>query len=416
MDGYQFTNHQGCTLVFIAFAAIIIVSQVYSVSPVFASFSNETGTQSSSVGAFGKGPLSCAPQDSACTVLLCDSQTTDCSANAEGEDECNSLDASCGTTRSTNTGDGTKIPTEGQCDSQDSSCSTSATSNTAKQDQCDSQDSSCSTDQDQTLTPVPEQLCGDGIDNDSDGQIDAADKDCGSGGGGIPTPSFPGGGGGPGAPPHNPVPPQEENPSTVGDANNGGGGSTGHNILITSFPSNILIPVQVKLVLPREDICNDGRDNNHNGLVDYEDQTCGPLETPRPTFSGSHSLSKLNPRNESETIPLERYPSSGVSPSNTIEIRILGGGNHDIRTVSFLYKYSQDKFTIKDGTKVVWINEDPAGPRGINLIDTKSGKTVFSYPVIPFKSSANYTIGEPGRYVYSDIKRSALTGEIIVVG
>ena len=122
---------------------------------------------------------------------------------------------------------------------------------------------------DQTLTPVPEHSCGDGIDNDSDGQIDAADKDCGSGGGGIPTPSFPGGGGGTGAPPHNPVPPQEENPSTVGDANNGGGGSTGHNILITSFPSNILIPVQVKLVLPREDICNDGRDNNHNGLVDY---------------------------------------------------------------------------------------------------------------------------------------------------
>ena len=94
----------------------------------------------------------------------------------------------------------------------------------------------------------------------------------------------------------------------------------------------------------------------------------------------------------------------------------MGGGNHDIRTISFHYKYSQDRVTIKNGPKVVWINEDPTGPRGINLIDTISGKTVFSHPVIPFKSSAEYTFGEPGRYVYSDIKRSALTGEIVVFG
>ena len=92
----------------------------------------------------------------------------------------------------------------------------------------------------------------------------------------------------------------------------------------------------------------------------------------------------------------------------------MGGGNHDIRTISFHYKYSQDTVTIKNGSKVVWINEDPAGPRGINLIDAISGKMVFSYPAIPFKSSAEYTFGEPGRYMYSDIKRSALAGEIVV--
>ena len=95
------------------------------------------------------------------------------------------------------------------------------------------------------------------------------------------------------------------------------------------------------------------------------------------------------------------YSAASSNPSgpgsqqvSTIEIRILGGGNHDIRTISFHYKYSQDRVTIKNGSKVVWINEDPAGPRGINLIDAISGKTVFSYPVIPFKSSAEYTFGE----------------------
>jgi plastocyanin len=99
-----------------------------------------------------------------------------------------------------------------------------------------------------------------------------------------------------------------------------------------------------------------------------------------------------------------------------IEILILGGGNHDIRTISSHYKYSQDRVTIKNGSKVVWINEDPAGPRGINLIDVISGKTVFSYPIIPFKTSSEYTFGEPGRYVYSDTKRPDLSGEIIIFG
>jgi plastocyanin len=370
--------------------------------------------------------------------LRCDSPEANCTTGQD--EECDFQDGGCGSISSPDTTEGAKSPTERHCDSQDGGCGTSATGDAAtEEDQCDSQDGGCGTsatgdaaEEDQKPTPVTEQACGDSIDNDADGQIDAADDDCGGGGGGIPVPSFPGSGGGTGSPPPSPVPPQDENPSTVG-----GGqiifneGSNGHNILATNIPSNVLIPVQVNIMLPREDICNDGRDNNRNGLVDYEDQTCvGPLEAPRPTFTNSDSLSKLNLKNGNDTKHLERdisssasisYSAVGSNPSgpgsqqvSTIEIRILGGGNHDIRTISFHYKYSQDTVTIKNGSKVVWINEDPAGPRGINLIDAISGKMVFSYPAIPFKSSAEYTFGEPGRYMYSDIKRSALAGEIVV--
>jgi hypothetical protein len=431
MERYRFANHQYCTVPLIAFAAIVIVSQVYSVSSVFASYSNETGILTAPAGNVGQGPSTCDSPDSTCTALRCDGPAAECSTSQD--EECDSQDGGCGTSTT-----GSTAAEEDQCESQDGGCGTSTTGSTAaEEDQCESQDGGCGNDEDQSPTPVPEQACGDDIDNDADGQVDAADNDCGGGGGGIPIPSFPGSDGGTGSTPPSPVPPQEDNPSTVGGRNNGGQiiineGSTGHNTLATIIPSNVLIPVQVKLMLPREDICNDGRDNNRNGLVDYEDQTCmGPLETPRPTFARSDSLSKLNLKNESDTKHFERDISSSTfvslsavasnlsgpgSQQGTIEIRILGGGNHDIRTISFHYKYSQDRVTIKNGTKIVWINEDPTGPRGINLIDAISGKTVFSYPVIPFKSSAEYTFGEAGRYVYSDIKRSTLTGEIVVFG
>jgi plastocyanin len=447
MERYRFANNQYCTVPLIAFAAIVIVSQVYSVSSVFASYSNETGILSEPAGTVGQGPSTCDFPDPACTTFQCDSPEAGCSTGQD--EECDSQDRGCGSTSSPDTTEGAIIPTERHCDSQDGGCGNSATGDAADEgDQCDSQDEGCGTsttddttaEEDQKPTPVPEQACGDGIDNDADGQIDATDDDCGGGGGGILVPSFPGNGGGTGSPPPSPVPPQEEDPSTVGGGNNGGKiilneDSAGHNILATIIPSNVLIPVQVNLMLPREDICNDGRDNNRNGLVDYEDQTCvGPLEAPRTTLISSDSLSKLNLnlKNGNDTKYLERdisssasasYSAVGSNPSgpgsqqvSTIEIRILGGSNHDIRTISFHYKYSQDTVTIKNGSKVVWINEDPAGPRGINLKDAISGKTVFSHPAIPFKSSAEYTFGEPGRYVYSDIKRSALSGEIVVFG
>jgi plastocyanin len=432
MERYRFANHQYYTVPFIAFAAIVIVSQVYSVSSVFASYSNETGILSEPAGTVGQGPSSCDFPHSACTTIRCDSPEAGCSTGQD--EECNSQDGGCGSTSTPDTTEGAISPTERHCDSQDEGCGNSATGDAAteedqcdsqdegcgnsatgdaatEEDQCDSQDEGCGTsatddtaaEEDQKPTLVTEQACGDSIDNDADGQIDAVDDDCGGGGG-----------------------------------NNGGQiifneDSAGRNILATIIPSNVLIPVQVNIMLPREDICNDGRDNNRNGLVDYEDQTCvGPLEAPRPTFTSSDSLSKLNLKNGNDTKYLERDMSSSASVSysavgsnplgpgsqqvSTIEIRILGGGNHDIRTISFHYKYSQDTVTIKNGSKVVWINEDPAGPRGINLKDAISGETVFSHPAIPFKSSAEYTFGEPGRYVYSDIKRSALTGEIVVFG
>ena len=409
MERYRFANHQYCTLPLIAFGAIVIVSQVYPVSSVFASYSNETGILSAPAGTVGQGPSTCDSPGSACTALRCDSPEANCSTGQD--EECDSQDGGCGSISSPDTTEGAKSPTERHCDSQDGGCGTSATGDAAteedqcdsqdggcgtsatgdaatEEDQCDSQDGGCGTsatgdaaaEEDQKPTPVTEQACADAIDNDADGQIDAADDDCGGGGGGIPVPSFPGSGGGTGSPPPSPIPPRDENPSTVGGGNNGGQiifneGSNGHNILATNIPSNVLIPVQVNIMLPREDICNDGRDNNRNGLVDYEDQTCvGPLEAPRPTFTSSDSLSKLNLKNGNDTKHLERdtsssssisYSAVGSNPSgpgsqqvSTIEIRILGGGNHDIRTISFHYNYSQDTVTIKNGSKVVWINED----------------------------------------------------------
>ena len=90
MERYRFANHQYCTVPLIAFADIVIVSQVYSVSSVFASYSNETGILSAPAGTVGQGSSTCDSPDSTCTALGCDGPYSECSTGQD--EECDSQD------------------------------------------------------------------------------------------------------------------------------------------------------------------------------------------------------------------------------------------------------------------------------------------------------------------------------------
>ena len=104
--------------------------------------------------------------------------------------------------------------------------------------------------------------CFDRIDGDGDGKIDRADSDC------------------PGGPPPSTVPGQGCRISPAGDRNNDNqfsgniipvsGNDDSQTILGTAFGTNLL-PIQAEAESTREDNCEDGQDNNHNGLRDSED-------------------------------------------------------------------------------------------------------------------------------------------------
>ena len=234
--------------------------------------------------------------------------------------------------------------------------------------------------------PATEGDCFDGIDGDADGKIDRADNDCS---GGPPPSTVPGARAG-----VSPVDDQNRDNQFSGNIVPVLRNGDSQTILGTAFRNNLL-PIQAEAELLREDNCDDGQDNNHNGLRDSEDPSCGAIKISSVGFG----LSPLIPQQ-----------------SNASIISISGEGKHDIRTISlFHYRYSPEKLTIEKGSMVVWINQDPDELHGINLIDKISGKTLFSYPVIRFGASAYYQFQEAGQFTYSDPMFPSMTGEITAV-
>ena len=264
--------------------------------------------------------------------------------------------------------------------------------------------------------------CFDGIDNDGDGKIDQEDT-IRLGGGGPPAPTVPGGAGS--TPPGN-------NPSRVGDRNTGNdqfgvgivpvsSNDNGPPTLLVSALDTTLLPGKAEATLPREVICNDGVDNDHNGLKDSEDPGCGVSEMSEVGFEQSPlSIETINSQNFSENLILHQAEITDTSPlitqhSNTSVILISGGSKHDIRTISLFHQYSPQKITVEKGSKVMWINQDATDFHGIHVMDNISGKTIFSYPVIRFGTSVYYNFDHVGSYTYSDPKYPSMTGQITVL-
>jgi plastocyanin len=240
--------------------------------------------------------------------------------------------------------------------------------------------------------------CFDNIDNDGDGKIDQLDEDCGSGGPGVPT--LPGGGA---------ATPRDLRISPVSDRN---GPPT-----ILSAAIQTAIPVEAA---EREHICDDGIDNDHNSLTDFQDPSCGDagisaLGFKAPPPHKAHIKSTGFAENQTSLHKgIAGIISSGTNQSNSSVISIYGGSKHDIRTISLQYQFSPQKITVDKGSKVTWINQDATENHGISLMDKTSGKIIFSYPVIRYGTSAYYMFENPGVYIYSDPKYTSMMGQITV--
>jgi plastocyanin len=375
------------------------------VQPPDENVGNQCAPDDPSCGTPGSGGGQCAPDDLGCLG----------GTPGSGGGQCAPDDPSCGTPGSGG----------GQCAPDDLVCLGGGTGGGGS---CAPDDLVCLGGGTGGTPPLDEKsgglgACFDGIDNDGDGKIDQEDTiDCG--GGGPPVTTVPGGAGS--------IPPGN-NPSQVGDRNTGndqfsGGivpvsrnGNGPPTILASALESTIL-PGGAEATLPREDICNDGVDNDHNGLKDSEDPSCGMSEKSEVVFNGPQlNIEAINSLKVNENHVVIQAENTGANPlitqnNNTSVILISSGSKHDIRTISsFHYQYSPQKITVEKGSKVMWINRDATDFHEINVIDNKSGKTIFSYPSIRFGTSVYYNFDHVGSYTFSDPKYPSMTGQITVL-
>jgi plastocyanin len=375
-------NHQHARtsvymLVWFTVFAITLILRTEPVSPVFASQLNGTSEESPDLG---------TGIETSSVISLDDNLNT-----LDVGTPCGPEDAACsgsGSNQFDTPSDTGPPPPPPPCDPQAPGCDVSP---------CEPEDPQCPDDDE----PPPDdpifstrEICGDDIDNDGDGLTDGQEEDCG---GGPLFSSFPGGAAG--------------TPSRLIDRNT----VTQPTILAS------LLTTEAEATAPREDICNDGVDNNENGAIDIEDAACSvPISFEVPSQNLSVDIVQKyqgNPVDEGVlTKKIGTLNSLIVAdPSkNTSIILIPEGGKHDIRTVSMHYKYTPEHLAVEKGSRVKWINQDSTESHGIKLIDNISGKVIFSYPVIRYATSAYYDFERAGDFTYSDPLYPSMTGKITV--
>jgi plastocyanin len=191
---------------------------------------------------------------------------------------------------------------------------------------------------------------------------------------------------------------------------------------LTATPNSI-VPVAEGISLPRENICDDGKDNDRNGLKDYEDPDCarisdtGMKDSSAPIVEAKGSTNSTNSTHN--TLPQKsviELEANVADDDNTYFISISGGHDRDIRTISFSqdYGYSPQELTVKKGSKLVWLNQDPAKTHGINVVDKVSGKIIFEHPGIRFGESVSYEFQGNGEFTFFDPVYQSMTGRISV--
>jgi plastocyanin len=312
-------------------------------------------------------------------------------SNDNQGDQCDPADPACGS------GGGD------QCDPADPACGSGGG------DQCDPADPACG-------GAPPGEICSDGIDNDGDGNTDGADPDCGGGPPPptVPAPEVPAPGPSGGPPPS--TAPDRGSISSVGVRNSGN--VDGQTILGAALQSN----VEAEAGLPKERICDDGLDDNHDGLRDSQDPGCSAETITPAVFENSLSNISKSSGNESKIHTLNQSVMISDTPvtlreNNPSIISITAViGKHDIRTSQyFQYSYSPQTIVIEKGSKVKWINHDSGDLHGITVKDTISGKIVFSYPPLRSGESAFYHFEDVGVFTYSDPIFPYMSGQITVV-
>ncbi len=188
-----------------------------------------------------------------------------------------------------------------------------------------------------------------------------------------------------------------------------------------------ILPIGAHVTLLREDNCNDGKDDDRDGLKDLQDPDCtlvlnSELKRSPLITQDVNGYSNTTSNSSSTNSPVQLKGSVVLkslmvddSSNNVHTITMTAPANRDIRTVSSVDSgFSYQELEIKNGDKVVWINQDPSGSHGIVLVDKVLGKIIYQEPDIRFNEIASYMFETNGEFTFYDSSYYSMTGKIIV--
>jgi len=145
-------------------------------------------------------------------------------------------------------------------------------------------------------------------------------------------------------------------------------------------------------------------------LAGCASKPAAPIATPTPT-----PVPTTVPTPMPTTVPPTPTPTANITatptatptptptPQNVVTITFTKG----LRVIPGVTAY------VPVGTKVVWLNNDPLRPHGIQAIYLPSGPN-FGEIVIPYNQSYSYTFTTAGAYDYTTVFQPQLRGKIVV--
>jgi plastocyanin len=214
---------------------------------------------------------------------------------------------------------------------------------------------------------------------------------------------------------------------------------------------------------PTAEICDNGSDDDGDGLADNQDPDCGggpcvgcvpdPPTTPGDEDSGGSdeetppeqgngdgadgngdgadgngdgaespdilgaSTSLLDfftaEAQEDSGSENEEAVSGSVSEDGNstkdVVVLIAAGANQSGGSTESIY-YSPDSLTLSEETKVTWINQDPTSTHTVTIKDKETGREIHNL-ILPYKEDGEFVFNE-GNFIYYDPSYPVLKGTI----
>jgi len=117
------------------------------------------------------------------------------------------------------------------------------------------------------------------------------------------------------------------------------------------------------------------------------------------TTSASNGIASSTPPTASP-----RFNAGDIAQTNSLKL------DSDVKNIVILIpdkKLVTQNFlpldaTIVEGTKIIWVNGDKAGPHGISLVQDSDNQVLLSNGTIPYQNGTEYTFDTQGTYTFSD--------------